>query len=30
MFQQAIENYLATHHFDKLNLKAVLLDMDGV
>ena len=30
MFQQAIENYLTTHHFDKLNLKAVLFDMDGV
>lgn len=30
MFQQAINNYLTTHHFDKLNLKAVLFDMDGV
>ena len=30
MFQQAIENYLTTHHFDKLNLKAVQFDMDGV
>lgn len=30
MFQQAIENYLTTHHFDKLNLKAVLFDIDGV
>ncbi len=30
MFQQAINDYLTTHHFDKLNLKAVLFDMDGV
>ena len=27
MFQQAIENYLTTYYFDKLNLKAVLFDM---
>lgn len=30
MFQQAINNYLSTHHYENLNLKAVLFDMDGV
>ena len=30
MYLQAIEQYLAKHGYDKINLKAVLFDMDGV
>ena len=30
MFQEAIKNYLHTHNYSKINLKAVLFDMDGV
>lgn len=30
MFQQNIHQYLTTHHFTQINLKAVLFDMDGV
>lgn len=30
MFEQEISNYLHTHHYEKINLKAVLFDMDGV
>lgn len=30
MFQQEIHQYLTTHHFTQINLKAVLFDMDGV
>ena len=30
MFQQAIQHYLNSHHYDHLSLKAVLFDMDGV
>lgn len=30
MFQTAIQNYLRTRQYDKLRLKAVLFDMDGV
>ena len=30
MFQEAIKNYLQNHHYESLNLKAVLFDMDGV
>ena len=30
MYPQAIEQYLAKHGYDKINLKAVLFDMDGV
>ena len=30
MFQQEIHQYLTTHHFAQINLKAVLFDMDGV
>lgn len=30
MFQEAITNYLHTHNYPNINLKAVLFDMDGV
>ena len=30
MFQQEINQYLTTHHYTRINLKAVLFDMDGV
>lgn len=30
MFQEAIKNYLHTHNYPQINLKAVLFDMDGV
>ena len=30
MFQEAIKNYLHTHNYSKINLKAVLFDKDGV
>lgn len=30
MFEQAIRTYLQSHHYDRLDLKAVLFDMDGV
>jgi HAD superfamily hydrolase (TIGR01509 family) len=30
MYQEAIQNYLAKNHFSKIDLKAVLFDMDGV
>lgn len=30
MFQQEINQYLSTHHYTHINLKAVLFDMDGV
>ena len=30
MFQTAINNYLNTHHYERIELKAVLFDMDGV
>lgn len=30
MFKEAINNYLQTHGYDSINLKAVLFDMDGV
>ena len=30
MFQEAIKNYLHTHNYPQINLKAILFDMDGV
>lgn len=30
MFQQEINQYLTTHHYARIDLKAVLFDMDGV
>ena len=30
MFQETIKNYLHAHNYSKINLKAVLFDMDGV
>lgn len=30
MFQQEINQYLTTHHYTRIDLKAVLFDMDGV
>ena len=30
MFQEAINNYLQSHGYNTINLKAVLFDMDGV
>lgn len=30
MYKDSINNYLRTHHYTKINLKAVLFDMDGV
>ena len=30
MYQEAINNYLIQHGHEKINLKAVLFDMDGV
>ena len=30
MYQEAIEKYLKQHGHEKINLKAVLFDMDGV
>lgn len=30
MYEQAIIQYLQTHHYDAISLKAVLFDMDGV
>jgi len=30
MYKEAIRNYLHTHHYSNINLKAVLFDMDGV
>ena len=30
MFQQEINQYLTTHHYAHIDLKAVLFDMDGV
>lgn len=30
MFEQAIQNYLKEKGYSKINLKAVLFDMDGV
>ena len=30
MFEQAIQKYLKEKGYDKINLKAVLFDMDGV
>ena len=29
MFQQEINQYLTTHHYTRIDLKAVLFDMDG-
>ncbi|WP_321334791.1 HAD-IA family hydrolase [uncultured Bacteroides sp.] len=30
MFQEAIKHYLTAHHYDSIDLKSVLFDMDGV
>ena len=30
MFKEAINNYLHTHGYESIDLKAVLFDMDGV
>lgn len=30
MFQEAIQNYLHSHYYSRIDLKAVLFDMDGV
>lgn len=30
IYQQAIDGYLQSHHYERLDLKAVLFDMDGV
>lgn len=30
MFQESIKNYLQSHNYKRINLKAVLFDMDGV
>ena len=30
MYSEAINHYLSKHHYERLNLKAVLFDMDGV
>lgn len=30
MYQEAITHYLETHHYERIRLKAVLFDMDGV
>ena len=30
MFQQEINQYLTPHHYTRIDLKAVLFDMDGV